>query len=215
MAKLNNKKKITSIIFDMGGVILDINSKPTFNVPVALSKMFKIPIDQAQQIWETCDRQKIVTGHETPKHFLNRIAKKLRLKMDTDKLLSQWTKYSQKDKNCINWQLMDFIAQLRKKYKVYILSDTINVAQNDKFTQQLRSRFDGYFVSYEQGFKKTDSQAFLNVLSKTSSKPEQTIFIDDTEKYVLAAQNLNLNAILYTSLPKLKKEINLFLCKTL
>jgi len=102
---------------------------------------------------------------------------------------------------------MDFISDLRKTYKVYILSDTVNVAQDDNLTQTLKSKFDGYFVSYEQGFKKPDKKAFLNILSKINSKPEECIFIDDTEKNIIAANQLGIKSFLYKNLKQLKKEI--------
>jgi len=202
-----SKSNIKSIIFDMGGVILDINAKDTFSIPAALSVLFNITTDQAQQIWVNCDQNKILTGQETPNQFLTRIADILKIKINSQALLKQWTKLSLKDKNCINWQMMDFISDLHKTYKVYILGDTVNVAQDDNLTQTLKSKFDDYFVSYEQGFKKPDKKAFLNILSKINSKPAECIFIDDTEKNIIAANQLGIKSFLYKNLKQLKSDL--------
>lgn len=191
----------------MGGVILDINAKDTFSIPAALSVLFNITTDQAQQIWVNCDQNKILTGQETPNQFLTRIADILKIKINSQALLKQWTKLSLKDKNCINWQMMDFISDLHKTYKVYILGDTVNVAQDDNLTQTLKSKFDDYFVSYEQGFKKPDKKAFLNILSKINSKPAECIFIDDTEKNIIAANQLGIKSFLYKNLKQLKSDL--------
>ncbi len=210
---MHNKPNIKSIIFDMGGVILDINTKQTFNVPIALSVLFNITADQSQQIWNDCNRSKILTGQETPNQFLEKIADILKIKINSQTLLKQWTKLSLKDENCIDWQVMDYVCDLQKNYKVYILSDAINVAQDDAFTQTLRLKFDGYYVSYEQGFKKPDPEAFLNVLTKTNSRPEESIFIDDTKINVIAANQLGIKSIVYKNLKQLKKEIKPYLTR--
>jgi len=42
---MKSKSNIKSIIFDMGGVILDINAKETFGIPAALSVLFNITTD--------------------------------------------------------------------------------------------------------------------------------------------------------------------------
>ena len=199
---------IKAVIFDMGGVILDLSSKETLNIPTSLSVLFNISTDKARKIWLGYDRKRLLTGKDSPIQFLQIIAKKLKVKKNTKTLFDKWILLSLKEKDCYNWQLLDYIKDLREKFKVYILSDTINVAQDDKLTLDIKSKFDDYFVSYEQGFIKPDKEAFLNILRKTNLKPEECVFIDDTFINVVSAKKLGITSFLYISLMQLKNDLS-------
>src|SRR4030066_1672078 len=121
---------IKAIIFDMGGVILDLSKKESLSIPKALSIMFEISLEKAEEIWSGYNRVKIITGKETPGEFLRRVSKIISSKKNIKTLLRKWRQLSLKDENCINWELLSFIKDLRKEFKVYIMSDTVNVAQN-------------------------------------------------------------------------------------
>ena len=202
---------IKAIIFDVGGVILDLSSKETLNIPTSLSVLFNISTDKARKIWTGYDRKRLLTGKDTPNEFLQIVVKKLKVKKNTKSLLDKWTTLSLKEKDCYNWQLLDYIKDLRENFKVYILSDTVNVAQDDELTRDIKSRFDGYFVSYEQGFIKPDKEVFVNILSKTNLKPEECIFIDDTFINVISAKRLGITSFLYVNLMQLKNDLSSYL----
>ena len=133
---------IKAIIFDVGGVILDLSSKETLNIPTSLSVLFNISTDKARKIWTGYDRKRLLTGKDTPNEFLQIVVNKLKVKKNTKSLLDKWTTLSLKEKDCYNWQLLDYIKDLRENFKVYILSDTVNVAQDDELTRDIKSRFD-------------------------------------------------------------------------
>ena len=59
---------IKHIIFDFGGVFLDLN-KSGMGVPTQLSKIFNIPVDVADKFWNE-NKEKMLIGKETPKDFL-------------------------------------------------------------------------------------------------------------------------------------------------
>lgn len=199
---LNVNKTIKSVIFDMGGVILDFTQKKSLEIPWALSIMFKIPQTKAMIIW-TKNKSDLITGKETPLEFLKKMTNQLNSTKNPKKLLMLWEKLSLKESYCIDWELLDFIKRLKNKYEIYVLSDAIDLAQNDKITNKIKSVFNDYFVSYKEGFRKPDKDAFKNVLNKISRNPEECVFVDDMEQNIVAANKIGIQSIKFTHLKDL------------
>lgn len=201
---------IKAILFDFGGVILDLEKKQTIQIPQALSLLFGITHDEAIHLWSE-EREKLLIGKETPRKFIDRVKKKLSCAKETETLLKEWEEMAQKEPDLINWELISFIGQLKGKYKVYVLSDTINLAQNDKLSKNIYAKFDDCFLSFKEGYKKPGREAFLNVLKKIKLKPKECLFIDDTESNIVAAKTLGINVIKYLNLEQFKKELMNFI----
>lgn len=196
---------IKAIVFDFGRVILDLSKKQSLSAPQALSILFEIPIEEAVELWRH-NRTNLVTGKETPREFLERVGKKNNSNKSTDKMLSEWTILNSKSKELINWDLMTLIEKLKQQFKVYVLSDAAGVTQDDAFTKEIESKFDGFFVSYREGYQKPDKEAFQNFLHKTNLQAEECIFIDDTEVNVKAAGALGFKSFQYVTLEQLKED---------
>ena len=69
--------------------------------------------------------------------------------------------------------------------------------------------FDEYFISAEMGVQKPDTQFFEKALAKLREsdpdlKPEDLIFIDDTQSHIDGAAALGIDARLYTSIDQIK-----------
>ena len=67
--------------------------------------------------------------------------------------------------------------------------------------------FDVVFCSGEEGVVKPDRTAFETTLNRLGVKPEQAVFIDDTEEHVQAARNLGLHGILFTRAETLEHDL--------
>lgn len=197
---------IKAILFDFGGVILDLKTKQTIQIPQALSLLFGIAHDEATRLWSE-EREKLLVGKETPRQFIERVKNNFSCDKKTDILLRDWENMALKEKDLIDWDLISFIEQLKEKYKVYVLSDTINLAQEDELSKNIYAKFDDYFLSYREGYKKPSSEAFFNVLQKINLKPAECVFVDDTETNILAAETLGINVIKYYNLEQFKKEL--------
>ena len=68
-------------------------------------------------------------------------------------------------------------------------------------------RFDVLVWSYQLGIAKPDPAIYLHMLAKLGTRPEETLFIDDKQENVEAAQKLGIRAILYTSVERLREEL--------
>lgn len=190
----------------MGGVILDLRAKETLSVPKALSVMFNIPVEKAQEIWKDRWRE-VVTNKVTPKEFLESISKIIKTNKSVQVLFSEWTELSLKNKECVNWKLLEVIKELKKNFKVYVLSDALDISQDDAITKDIKSRFDGYFVSYQEGLYKPDKEAYLNVLRKINLKAEECVFVDDILVNITVANSLGIKSILYINIEQFKNDL--------
>jgi len=68
-------------------------------------------------------------------------------------------------------------------------------------------RFDVLVWSYQQGIAKPDPAIYRHTLSELGTQPEETLFIDDKLENVEAAWALDIRAILFTSVGRLREEL--------
>ncbi len=193
------------IIFDFGGVFLDLGGKHT-GVPKDLAKIFNISEQKASEIWKD-NKEKLLTGQETPQDFLVSMNTKLGLCLNIAKAYAEWKSYNTTEKEQINWDLLDYVRQLKKKYKIHMLTDTIDLDRSsDKWINEVDSHFENVFKSYKEKLKKPDKKAFLNAITKIDANPEECVFVDDFQPNITVANELGIKGILFTNLQTLKSD---------
>lgn len=101
---------------------------------------------------------------------------------------------------------LDNLIALRKKYHVCLLSNTnpfvIDFARSARFSKSGRTVndcFDSQFCSYEMQAYKPSPEIFQKALQADGMKPEESIFLDDSEKNIRAAAALGFHTIHVTS----------------
>jgi putative hydrolase of the HAD superfamily len=130
-------------------------------------------------------------GHESEEKTFTKLAQAANAKHDVRKLwLSDAT---------INWELVDIVRELRKKYKVAICSN----APADFFHTVLRENnlealFDVIVVSSEVGLVKPEKEIFEHICRELTVFPKEAIFIDDTKRNVEAAESLGMKGIVFS-----------------
>lgn len=202
-------RMVKVLIFDFGGVIT--NSEKTVSMPQSLSILFKISIEDAMLLWSK-NKENLLLGKESPRDFLQRVSPQTQPGRSAKRLLEEWKKLVRKDKESINWAVVSCMEELKRKFKVYILSDASSI-NDDELTEEIISKFDGYFVSHEEGFRKTKPEAYLNLLKKINARPKECIFIDDIQSIVDVALSLGIKSLKFTTLEDLKQSLNLYLVR--
>lgn len=94
------------------------------------------------------------------------------------------------------------LRQLRKRYGVYLLSNTNPIMMNgfiaEEFRQEegmeMKDYFDGVVASYVAKCYKPDREIFDYACEKCGIKPEETLFFDDSQANVDAARALGFYA---------------------
>jgi HAD superfamily hydrolase (TIGR01509 family) len=185
-----------AIIFDLGGVLLDIDFKLSEKAFAELGVTnFS---DFFNQFHSNDLFRRLETGMEDDL-FYDDLRTATGLSLSDEQIRDAW-----------NALLLDFrpesvdvLPQLRDKYELYLLSNT-----NEIHLQEFQRRyeawrpgqvfddlFDAAYYSHRIGHRKPNASAFEYVLQKHGLIAAETIFIDDSINNIEAAQQLGLQTI--------------------
>ena len=189
---------IKNIIFDQGGIILNIDYVLTENAFVDLGgiKFAEIYSQKNQSpVFDLYD-----TGKISSEDFRYIVKKELGLLHISDIQFD----------NAWNAMLLDlpihrleFITKLREKYKVFILSNANDIHMTEanktfyKITgkNSLSSYFDATYYSHEYGMRKPNEDFFNFVLHEHNLIPQETLFIDDSKQHIEGAKKVGLKTL--------------------
>ena len=92
-----------------------------------------------------------------------------------------------------------WIKELQEKgYKVYYLSNMSSFACRDCGEDlAFLSLTDGGILSWEEKVIKPDPAIYQLLLERYNLKPEECVFLDDTEKNVISARNMGMQSIVF------------------
>lgn len=190
-------KKINNILFDLGGVLIDID----YNRPVqAFSQLgFHHFEEQYSQVAAGPLFIELEKGHISPDEFFQNLQELGPGSIPTEQLEAAW-----------NSILLDFrlnslalLERLQKKYRLFLLSNT-NAIHHQAFSEifqrlETGKKLDDYFekayYSHLIGERKPESSAFNYVVRDAGILPEETLFIDDTPENIEAAEKLGFRTI--------------------
>lgn len=169
------KSNITSILFDMVGVLLfkrkgySSNSKSQINA------------EKIERLYNHTDDKKLISD----------IKEKLKL---SDKKISDALYYipARYEKFTKIWELL---PKLKKNYKLAVINNGNSLANNYWFKRFDFSIFDLFINSGVEGTKKPDPKIFLLACKKLDVNPESCLFMDDNEENITTAKSLGMKTI--------------------
>jgi putative hydrolase of the HAD superfamily len=188
---------IKNIIFDLGGVIINLDYNKTKNAFVALGlSNFDTIYSQSQQngFFDAFDK-----GQLSPEEFRAEIRKHLSVDKSNDEIDAAWDAMLLD----VPKEKLDLLNSLKKTYRTYLLSNT-NTIHVKNFSAALKkiyrvSDFSGYFekcyYSCDIGMRKPDSEIFEFVLNENGLRAEETLFIDDSIQHIEGATRCGLQTI--------------------
>ncbi|MBK9731897.1 MAG: HAD family phosphatase [Chitinophagaceae bacterium] len=190
---------IRNIIFDYGGVIIDIDMKRTEDAFIRLGvKDFNQHFNQLKQttLFDNFDKGKI-----TEQEFRDQLNKELGTQFSDQQINDAWNAMLGE----IPKEKLKLLMDVRHTYRTFLLSNTniIHLKQITKYMVQAFGRpnidayFDKVYYSFVVGLRKPDADIFLKVLEENNLKPEETLFIDDSPQHVEGAKSAGLHALLY------------------
>lgn len=100
------------------------------------------------------------------------------------------------------YEMIEVVEKLKADgKKLYILSNIskgfAKSYQNYPWIKELFSKFDGLVFSGEVGVIKPDKRIFEHILKKYDLSPKDCLFIDDSDKNVISAQEMGINTYLF------------------
>lgn len=96
---------------------------------------------------------------------------------------------------------LELLTKLRKKYKVYLLSNINDYLWNECVKKMnslgyaVEDCFDEVFLSYKMGVAKPDPEIYKKMQLATGLVPQNTIYFDDNEANYLAGRQFQLQSI--------------------
>jgi putative hydrolase of the HAD superfamily len=192
---------IESIIFDWGGVLID---DPEPGLMQYCAGAFGVAKEDYIKVhWKfAADFQK---GSVTEDTFWARICSELNVPKPNTTLF--WTQafqtvYSPKK------DMFALASCLQKNgYKTALLSNA-EIPTMQYFYQQRYDMFNVLIFSCAEGTKKPERKIYELALEKLSSKPNQSVFIDDRPNCINGAKEVGLNTILFKSAEQVKSELS-------
>lgn len=192
---MNNLKEIDAIIFDLGGVIIEVEMETPYQKLLQMS-----PRKDDNLLSEL---KQIAYQYEIGKlddfTFLSQIKNTAQVDLDLlalENLWNQMLKYVPK-------YMGDLLAKIKKDKRTFILSNTnpIHIREvRKRFAQSVKnytfeSLFERIYYSHEIGLHKPDQAIYDYVVKTAKLNPASTLFIDDNYNNVLEGSKYGLQTI--------------------
>lgn len=175
-----------NIIFDLGGVILEGKASSVLDKLNLNNEEYNSLLEFFND-WKNLDIDKeTIEDKFNSYNFNQEIINKYK-----DKLLKYY------ELRNINIELINLIKELKRNYKVYILSD--NNKEASIYYKNLFNDLDGYVFSYEYKTIKKEGKLFDIFLNKYNLNPKDCYFIDDNIENIVIAQEKGINTYQYTN----------------
>lgn len=190
---------IRNIIFDLGGVLIDLD----FTTPVREFEKLggnSAGFDYRQAIQDPVFRA-FETGGVTPGQFRQRIREILGNSHATDQQIdTAWCSMM----DTIPPEKITLIKKLSSRYRLFLFSNTNTIhityflARFEKmYGFHLETLFEKSFYSHVIHDRKPLVSSFEKVLNLAEIRKEETLFVDDFEENVKAAEKFGLKSIHY------------------
>ncbi|MFA6402433.1 MAG: HAD family phosphatase [Salinivirgaceae bacterium] len=182
-----------AIIFDFGGVILDIDPERTWNSFARFANREKI-----QQVIDNGVLQKFEMGAISATEIRSLMNQQFDTQIPDEAFNRAWNAmlvdYKPKRIQRIQW--------LKQSHRLFLLSNT-NSLHFEFFSAKLQKEygvgFNDLFIktytSYEMGLLKPDREIYHRVLIEQNLNPETTLFIEDSRENAEAAELLGIQTL--------------------
>lgn len=187
----NNYK---NIIFDLGGVLININYSLTSQAFEALG------LGKFDELFSQAHQTKLFDQYEkgliSSDDFRTRVKTFFSQPIDDHTIDAAW-----------NAMLLDFpierlnfLKQIKTTHRTFLLSNTNDIhiqtinrdLQRVHGIKDLSGYFEKVYLSYEVHMRKPDADIFELVLRENSLEPSDTLFIDDSPQHLETAKKLGI-----------------------
>jgi HAD superfamily hydrolase (TIGR01509 family) len=185
--------KLKAIIFDLGGVILNIDQEKT------LRAFVKLGLDLEELNGRLPVFRQFETGQINEDDFRQVIRTNMRAEVTDEQIDKAW-----------NAMLLDMplshieiLKQLEKHYRIFLLSNTNSIHMKAIYKLSdlehgegsFAALFEKMFFSYEIGLYKPEKGCYLHVLDEIGLKGNEVLFVDDSKMNVRGAAEAGMNAL--------------------
>ncbi len=195
---------IKGVIFDIGGVIIDVRIKSFLEHFVRQTGLTK------EQLYSMIvlggEWEKFEKGLITDDQLKEKIEQDHGIKPEImEKMADDWRKTLR-----VIPGTLEIIKKLRRHggLKLFALSNVDELTAHECFERfGFFKYFDGVVLSCKVHMRKPETEIYEYVLKKMRLKPEEALFIDNYPVNLPPARELGINTILFTTPGKLKKSL--------
>ena len=181
---------IKNIIFDLGGVVINIDYRITLN------ELRSLGLKDAEKVYTQFNQQPWFDAYDTGRissdAFINEFRKFLNQGTSREQIIHAW-----------NAMLLDFpgeraelLKKLRNRYRTFLLSNT-NELHVEYYLPKIQEWFgkegmkiflEKEYYSHLMGMRKPETETFHFILRENQLNPSETLFIDDSLQHVEGAK---------------------------
>ncbi len=190
-----NLENIEAIIFDLGGVILNLDYNLTIN------RFKELGGERFDELYTQANQDHIFDQYETGAlssiDFILYLKKFLPNSVTNQEIIDAW-----------NEMLLDLpverlrlLENLRNKFKLYLFSNT-NEIHFESFSKSFEEKYakkallDDFFIqtyfSHKVGLRKPNIEAFSRVMEDHKLTASKVLFIDDSIQHIKGAEELGI-----------------------
>jgi len=186
---------IRNIVFDLGGVIIGLDRSE------AVRRFTGLGVEDAEQLIDVYEQKgiflEIENGKLDEEGFRRRLSCHAGKEITPDEILYAWKGFVVD----VPQYKLDYMEELRKDFKVYVLSNTnpfilTRFALTEEFSEAgrpLSDYCDKIYASFEIGMTKPGRCIFEYMINDSGMIPSETLFVDDGLRNIETAASLGLH----------------------
>lgn len=186
---------IKNIVFDLGGVIMDLDRD------CSVRRFEALGVSDAEQLIDAYEQKgiflQVENGELDAEGFRQQLSQHAGRELSYDEVFSGWMGFIVE----VPQYKLDYLLALRKEYKVYILSNTNPYimdgwARTPQFSaagRPLSDYCEKIYASFEIGITKPSTRIFQHMLDDGGMVPQETLFIDDGRRNVEMAADMGMH----------------------
>jgi len=191
------KKPIKNIIFDLGGVLFDIN----YNLTAEAFE--KLGVKDFKSIFAKKGQADVIDRLEEGKIGVKELTAELSvicgIKLSQQEVVDAW--------NVMLFNIpaarFELLNDLRKKYRIFLYSNINEIheigvhqrLQEKHGINNLENHFEKVYYSHLIGIRKPNKEGFLYILDDQKLSGSETLFIDDSPQHVEGAIKAGLQVV--------------------
>lgn len=192
-----NFSSIKNIIFDLGGVIINIDFQYTFE---AFAKLGNTDVLKTLKKFEELQVfKKYEMGDLSDKELRDLLRKEFNNSVSDEEIDKAWNALLMD----IPRSRIDLLQSLKNNYRTFLLSNTNNIhiqevnsiLHKSTGVKNLSDLFEKIYYSYEIKMSKPGVEIYQHVLKEQGLKAEETLFVDDNKDNIEGAKAAGLKVL--------------------
>ena len=114
-----------------------------------------------------------------------------------------------------NTELIEYTRRLRPRYRTGILSNSfVGAREKEQAAYGFEDLVDDIIYSHEAGMSKPDPRIYALACARLGVRPDESVFVDDTDYCVAGAREVGMHAVRYLDNAQVIHEIEVLLARS-